>query len=101
MSVIINSNGVIRQVIDVKGHKHQTIVAIEELSELQKELCKALRGRDNHREILEETADAMICLIQIREMYNIRDDELQKEINEKLQRLEERLKNAGSDGHIR
>ena len=91
MSMIINNNGVIRQVIDIKGHKHQTIVAIEELSELQKELCKALRGRDNHKEILEETADVMICLLQIREMYNIREDELQKEINDKLRRLEERL----------
>jgi len=91
VSMIINNNGVIRQVIDIKGHKHQTIVAIEELSELQKELCKALRGRDNHKEILEETADVTICLIQIQEMYNIREDELQKEINEKLRRLEERL----------
>ena len=97
MSMIINNNGVIRQVIDVKGHKHQTIVAIEELSELQKELCKALRGRDNHKEILEETADVMICLLQIREMYNIREDELQKEINEKLQRLEERLEYERTD----
>ena len=89
--MIINNNGVIRQVIDIKGHKHQTIVAIEELSELQKELCKALRGRDNHAEILEETADVMICLLQIREMYNIKEEELQNEINEKLRRLEERL----------
>ena len=97
MPMIINNNGVIRQVIDVKGHKHQTIVAIEELSELQKELCKALRGRDNHKEILEETADVMICLLQIREMYNIREDELQKEINEKLRRLEERLNHELED----
>ena len=95
--IIINNNGVIRQVIDIKGHKHQTIVAIEELSELQKELCKAMRGRDNHKEILEETADATICLLQIREMYNIREDELQKEINEKLRRLEERLEYERTD----
>ena len=95
--IIINNNGVIRQVIDVKGHKHQTIVAIEELSELQKELCKALRGRDNHKEIVEETADATICLIQIQEMYNIKDEELQKEINEKLRRLEERLNHERTD----
>ena len=95
--LIINNNGVIRQVIDAKGHKHQTIVAIEELSELQKELCKALRGRDNHKEILEETADVMICLLQIREMYNIKDDELQKEINDKLRRLEERLNHERFD----
>jgi len=93
VSMIINNNGVIRQVIDIKGHKHQTIVAIEELSELQKELCKALRGRDNHKEIVEETADATICLIQIQEMYNITEEELQNEINDKLRRLEERLNN--------
>ena len=38
----------------------QLIVAIEEMSELQKELCKALRGNHNLSEIVEEVADVEI-----------------------------------------
>ena len=89
--MIINNNGVIRRVIDVYGHKHQTYVASEELGELNQQLMKELRGIGNHEHLVEETADVYICLIQIREMYNIKEEELQNEINEKLKRLEERL----------
>ena len=89
--MIINNNGVIRRVIDVYGHKHQTYVASEELGELNQQLMKELRGIGNHEHLVEEMADVYICLIQIREMYNIKEEELQNEINEKLKRLEERL----------
>lgn len=90
--IIIKNNGVIRLVIDRYGHKHQSVIAIEEMSELTKELSKAIRGIGNHDHLVEETADVMICLLQVREMYNIKDDELQDAINRKLERLDERLK---------
>lgn len=89
--MIINNNGVIRAVIDRNGHKMQTVIAIEEMSELTKELTKSIRGEDRHEEILEETADVMICIRQIQEMYNLKDEELQNMINRKLDRLRERL----------
>lgn len=89
--MIINNNGVIRAVIDRNGHKMQTVIAIEEMSELTKELTKSIRGEDRHKEILEETADVMICIRQIKEMYNLKDEELQNMINRKLDRLRERL----------
>ena len=90
-TMIINNNGVIRAVIDRNGHKMQTVIAIEEMSELTKELTKSIRGEDRHEEILEETADVMICIRQIQEMYNLKDEELQNMINRKLDRLRERL----------
>ena len=90
--MIINNNGVIRAVIDRNGHKMQSVIAIEEMSELTKELTKAIRGNPNHDHLVEETADVMICVRQIREMYNIRDDELQAAINGKLTRLDERMR---------
>ncbi len=89
--MIINNNGVIKLVIDMYGYKHQSVIAIEEMAELQKELSKAIRGYSNHNEIVEETADVMICLMQVREMYNLKDEELQNMINSKLERLAKRL----------
>lgn len=91
--MIINNNGVIRQVIDQNGHKMQSVIAIEEMAELQKELTKMIRNKGDHEHLVEEVADVMICIRQIREMYNIKDEELQNMINCKLKRLKERLKN--------
>jgi NTP pyrophosphatase (non-canonical NTP hydrolase) len=83
-------------VIDIYGHKHQSVIAIEEMAELTKELSKAIRGQNNHDAIVEETADVLICIMQVREMYNIGDEELQNMINGKLKRLKERL-NCGKN----
>lgn len=50
----------------------QFVVAIEELSELQKELCKILRNEDyDTRNIAEEIADVSIMLEQIMVALNI------------------------------
>ena len=40
------------------GRKNQTIVAIEELSELQKALTKIMRGGDDYDSVAEEIADS-------------------------------------------
>lgn len=84
---------VLRAVIDRKGHKYQTVVAIEELSELQKELTKMIRGKGDHDHLVEEMADVIICLTQIEQMYNLRKDELNAMYDAKIQRLKERLEN--------
>jgi len=89
--MIINNNGVIRRVIDVFGHEYQTHVASEELGELNQQLMKYLRGMGNHDRLVEEYADVVICLLEVREMYNITEAELQDAINGKLARLESRL----------
>lgn len=39
------------------GDRAQMIVALEELSELQKEICKILRGGENISHLAEEIAD--------------------------------------------
>ena len=36
--------------IDSYGAQSQTLMVMEEMSELQKELCKHARGRDNRRD---------------------------------------------------
>lgn len=52
----------------------QKIVAIEELSELQKKLTKDLRGNANDEHIAEEMADVEIMLEQLKIMYDNNDN---------------------------
>ena len=48
-----------------KYNDKQIVVAIEELSELQKELCKHLRDKTNMQNIIEEIADVVIMVEQL------------------------------------
>lgn len=73
------------------GEKNQCIVAIEELSECQKEICKILRGGGNLEHLAEEIADATIMLEQVRIMFNLNDLVCRK-MDEKVQRLDNRLR---------
>jgi NTP pyrophosphatase (non-canonical NTP hydrolase) len=70
--------------------KQQLIVAIEELSELQKELCKSLRGKPNIEAIKEELADVWIMFQQIKLYFGIESFDIQTIVDEKLQRTKER-----------
>ena len=78
------------QLIDKYGSK-QVVVAIEELSELQKELCKSLRDKTNQANIIEEMADVIIVINQMQMYFKISDEELHQEISYKLNRTKERL----------
>lgn len=55
------------------GAKMQATVAIEEMSEVIKEITKMLRGELNREHMAEEIADATIMLEQVRNMLNIND----------------------------
>lgn len=66
------------------GIRLQVIVAIEELSELQKELTKWLREKCNPACLLEEMADVSIMLNQLQLIFG---DPIEQEIT-KLERLE-------------
>ena len=59
--------------LDVFGGDTQLIVAVEELSECQKEICKVLRGDGDLEHLAEEVADATIMLEQVRLMFDIYD----------------------------
>ena len=72
------------------GERAQLIVALEELSECQKEICKILRGGEDFRHLAEEIADATIMLEQVRLMFNINDD-VCEQMDRKVIRLEQRL----------
>ena len=84
-------------VIAVKGRFVQTYVCIEELSELIKELTKWLRGYSNREHIIEETADALICIEQLIQIHRITDEELDSVIEQKLNRTKHRLEEQTID----
>lgn len=56
--------------INKYGTDMQRAVAIEEMSELIKELCKYKRGAENIAQIAEEIADVEIMLEQLKIMFN-------------------------------
>lgn len=55
-----------RAALEKWGADAQTLMAFEEMAELQKELSKAARGRDNREAIAEEIADVEIMLEQMK-----------------------------------
>ena len=90
------ADDVMRKAIEKWGIEMQSVVAIEELSELQKELTKAIRCLckikvSDKVNITEEVADVQIMLWQIQKMYGISIEELGEEINYKLLRLSRRI----------
>ena len=82
---------IMRAAIRKNGRPMQTVVAIEEMSELQKELSKFIRGKGNRDNLIEEVADVLVMITQIQLMYYIPDDEVERIMRLKLNRLKERM----------
>lgn len=68
----------------------QIVMVFEEMSELQKELCKSVRGKDNAEQISEEIADVQIMLEQMIILYNC-GDAVKEYRRSKVERLKIRL----------
>lgn len=83
---------VFEKAIEVYGKDLQKQVAIEEMAELTKEICKDFRGKGNREHILEEIVDVSIMLEQLQIMYGISSSEMLRAVGSKVKRLEERLK---------
>lgn len=64
----------------------QEIICIEELSELQKELTKHLRGEENWDHIVEEIADVQLMIYQMQHYFQIDPDEIERRIANKIDR---------------
>lgn len=88
----MNKQDVYKEAILKKGKSHQLIVAIEELSELQKEITKSLRGHLNIDHLIEEIADVQIIIEQLMLMFEVKNEEIEREKNYKISRLYERIK---------
>ena len=82
----------LKKSIKVDGHKKKKIICMEEMSELIKEISKDLRGDLRKSRFIEEMSDVYICLMMLRIMLNISDDEIQRFIDYKVKRQKERDK---------
>lgn len=79
------------QVIKNYGIHSQTIMLFEEMSELQKEICKLYRKRGTIDHVIEELADVVIMLEQLQLMLNLEEKKLQEIVDYKMDRLKERM----------
>jgi hypothetical protein len=81
---------ILQEAIANYGARNQIIVAIEELSELQKELCKFLRDNKTDN-IAEEIADVEIMLEQMVMLFSSRET-INRWKQNKLERLDKRMR---------
>lgn len=79
-----------KKALEINGAEAQTCVVFEEMAELQKELCKHARGKENVKAIAEEIADVRIMLEQLTLLYDC-ETEVEVWRMTKLSRLAERL----------
>lgn len=82
----------IRRLVEHHGKDKTLVIAIEECSELIKEITKYKRA-GNHEEqinrrdgLLEEIADVQICIDMLQVIFDIAENELAREITAKMQR---------------
>ena len=71
----------------------QTMMAVEEMSELTKEICKIKRGKMDMNALADEIADVTIMLEQLREIYGL-NDAVCDHMDAKILRLQSRVGGA-------
>ena len=86
-----NNREVLNQAIETYGAESQLNVAIEEFSELIKEICKHKRYMDNTKAIIEEMADCYIMLEQMKMIFGFGSTVITDAMDKKIKRLKSRL----------
>lgn len=77
------------------GKEIQSIVVMEECSELIQAVSKELRGKSDKDHLTEEMADVYICLELLKQMYGITNSNIQNWIDVKQKRAVERMESEG------
>lgn len=93
MGEYISETEVLQRALDTYGSLPQIVMVFEEMSELQKELCKYLRGRVSFEHIAEEIADVEIMLEQMKLLFCCAND-VRDVRRRKVERLNVRLNNG-------
>ena len=86
-----NDRAVLKQAIETYGAEAQLNVAIEEFSELIKEICKHKRYMDNTKAIIEEMADCYIMLEQMKMIFGLGSTVIPNAMDKKIKRLKSQL----------
>lgn len=92
---------IIEETLDRYGIERQSLVAMEELSELQKAISKLVRNPEEktkplefkglRHNLIEEMADVLICMDQLIEFYKLDRYDIQSIIDSKQARQRRRL----------
>lgn len=82
------------QIIEHFGEKAQIIKAIEELSELIKELAKIINGQGDICSLAEEMADVHVMLTQLQIIFDIDEYVIERIFSEKINRTLKRIKRS-------
>ena len=90
------SDVVCHRALETFGPQAQTIKCFEEMSELQKELCKNTFGADNKDQIAEEIADVLITLQQMI-LHHDCDEAVFEWREKKLKRLAKKVDEYAAD----
>lgn len=77
---------IIRRSLEKYPWKLKCTVAMEEFAELQQQISKQIRGYGDRLGLIEEMADAYICLAFLESIFDIRHSYLEKAIDVKLDR---------------
>ena len=90
-----------QETMDRYGIKMQSLVAMEELAEMQKAISKLVRNSEEktkslefkglRHNLIEEMADVIICMDQLIEFYNVQHCDVQDIIQAKQERQRRRL----------
>ena len=88
-----NERDICVDALNTWGGDAQTLMMFEEMTELQKELCKHARGAENRLAIAEEIADVRIMLDQMAIFHGC-EEEAYKFEADKLARLRKRIEEA-------
>lgn len=91
MRFLISQKEQLQLFINYFGEKYQKVLLFEEMSELQKEVCKELRGKGDIPHIAEELADVYIMLQQMQLIYGITDEQIEYVVQEKIERTLDRI----------
>ena len=81
---------IIRRSVESQPWKLKCTIAMEEFAELTQAISKQIRGYDNRIGLLEEMADAYICLKLLESIFNISPEDMQKAIDVKMYRERKR-----------
>ena len=77
---------IINKSIERQHWKTKCTVAMEEFAELQQQVSKQIRGYEDRIGLLEEMADAYICLEFLKSIFDITEEDVKTAIDVKLLR---------------
>lgn len=87
----MSAKEVIKRAIAYYGEDVQATVCMEECAELIQAISKMKRKTPNVENLIEEMADVCVCIDMLQHIYSITDEELHRNIDFKISRLQQRI----------